>query len=213
MAVRLWTDDVFIIDSPKFCIGIGWDECNDYCSFIPDVSAFLIDGNRKLISDEYLVFYNTAKRVNVNDHSVVSSNLSNGHIDYHTRPVDPDLSVIGSTEFCGNESEDNEDVDTINIDLSRVNPKVQEIVITLSIYGYDTINLKFKDINRIYARYYTIGNEVDGMENCRYDLSLDYSSCASIEICRIYRYNAKWAFQALGIGHTRGLDELVEKFT
>ena len=38
------------------------------------------------------------------------------------------------------------------------------------------------------------------------------SSCASIELCRIYKDEGEWKLQVTGVGHRGGLEELVNKF-
>jgi tellurium resistance protein TerD len=44
------------------------------------------------------------------------------------------------------------------------------------------------------------------------DLTEDFSACASVEFCRLYRYNGAWKVQATGIAHKGGLEELVSKY-
>ena len=51
-----------------FRVGLGW-EPNEGMSehdFDLDVSAFMLGNNGKIVSDDYLVFYNSEKRVTPN---------------------------------------------------------------------------------------------------------------------------------------------------
>ena len=51
------------VDLPKFTIGLGWDT-NDSSTgeaFDLDASVFILGENRKLLNDNYFVFYNNLK--------------------------------------------------------------------------------------------------------------------------------------------------------
>ena len=129
-----------------------------------------------------------------------------------SRPVDPDLSVIGSIDDeDGLTSEDGDD-ETMDIDLSKVRSDVQEIIIVVSIYQHAERKQNFGQVERAYVRLYKPGQEKEGAEEYRYDLTEDFSSCASVEFCRLYRHNGEWKIQALGISHKGGLEELISKY-
>lgn len=217
MAINLTKGENRKLELNKFKVGLGWDVNEDasQCGFDLDVAAFLIGANKKTISDDYLVFYNSEKRVRPNDLStIVSSSLwsNNDKLRKESRPVDPDLSVIGSIDDeDGLTSEDGDD-EIMDIDLDKVNPEVQEIIITVSIYDYINRKQNFGQVERAYVRLYKQGNDAEGKEDYRYDLTEDFSTCASVEFCRIYRRNGEWKIQASGIGHKGGLEELVSKF-
>jgi tellurium resistance protein TerD len=130
-----------------------------------------------------------------------------------SRPVDPELSVIGSIDDEDGETSQDGDDEIMDIDLSKVRSDVQEIIITVSIYGYKERRQNFGQVERAYVRLYKPGNDAEGREDYRYDLTEDFSTCASVEFCRLYRRNGEWKVQALGIGHKGGLEELVSKFT
>ena len=217
MAINLIKGENRKLELNKFKVGLGWDVNEDasQCGFDLDVAAFLIGANKKTISDDYLVFYNSEKRVRPNDLStIVSSSLwsNNDKLRKESRPVDPDLSVIGSIDDeDGLTSEDGDD-EIMDIDLDKVNPEVQEIIITVSIYDYINRKQNFGQVEIAYVRLYKQGNDAEGKEDYRYDLTEDFSTCASVEFCRIYRRNGEWKIQASGIGHKGGLEELVSKF-
>lgn len=217
MAINLIKGENRKLELNKFKVGLGWDVNEDasQCGFDLDVAAFLIGANKKTISDDYLVFYNSEKRVRPNDLStIVSSSLwsNNDKLRKESRPVDPDLSVIGSIDDeDGLTSEDGDD-EIMDINLDKVNPEVQEIIITVSIYDYINRKQNFGQVERAYVRLYKQGNDAEGKEDYRYDLTEDFSTCASVEFCRIYRRNGEWKIQASGIGHKGGLEELVSKF-
>ncbi len=218
MAINLIKGENRVLDMNKFHVGLGWDVNEDASlyDFDLDVAAFMIGPNKKIIKDDYLVFYNSEKRVKPNDLTkIVPASLwsSNDNLRKESRPVDPELSVIGSIDDEDGKTSDDGDDEIMDIDLSKVRPDVQEIVITVSIYQYqERSNQNFGQVERAYVRLYKPGNDADGREDYRYDLTEDFSTCASVEFCRLYRRNGEWKVQALGIGHKGGLEELVSKF-
>ena len=187
MAVNLVKGENRKLDLNKFRVGLGWDVNEDASQFDfdLDVAAFMIGGNKKTITDDYLVFYNSGKRVKPDDLStIVSSSLwsNNDNLRKESRPVDPDLSVIGSIDDeDGKTSEDGDD-EIMDINLDKVRPEVQEIIITVSIYDYQDRRQNFGQVERAYVRLYKPGNEADGNEDYRYDLTEDFSTCASVEL-------------------------------
>lgn len=218
MAINLVKGENRVLDMNKFHVGLGWDVNEDASpyDFDLDVAAFMIGSNKKILKDDYLVFYNSEKRVKPNNlTNIVSSSLwsNNDNLRKESRPVDPELSVIGSIDDENGKTSDDGDDEIMDIDLSKVRPDVQEIVITVSIYQYqERSNQNFGQVERAYVRLYKPGNDADGREDYRYDLTEDFSTCASVEFCRLYRRNGEWKVQALGIGHKGGLEELVAKF-
>lgn len=221
MAINLIKGQNVVLNMNLFNVGLGWDVMENSMSdedFDLDVAAFMLGADKKLISDDYLVFYNSDKRVLPSNLKVIvpSSNWpstkdGNKQMRHESRPVDPDISVIGSLDDeDGSTSEDGDD-ETMDINLSKMNPAVQEIVICVSIYDYEARKQNFGQVERAYVRLYKPG-QADGEGEYIYDLSEDFSTCASVEFCRLYRRNGEWKIQALGIGHRGGLEELVAKF-
>jgi len=217
MAVNLIKGENRILPMNLFHVGLGWDVNEDASQFDfdLDVAAFMIGSNKKTISDDYLVFYNSEKRVKPDDlKTIVPSSLwpNNDDLRQFSRPVDPELSVIGSIDDEDGQTSEDGDDETMDIDLSKVRSDVQEIIINVSIYEYQKRKQNFGQVERAYVRLYKPGHDKEGEEEYRYDLTEDFSTCASIEFCRLYRYNGEWKIQALGIGHKGGLEELVSKF-
>ena len=221
MAINLIKGQNVVLNMNLFNVGLGWDVMENSMSdedFDLDVAAFMLGADKKLISDNYLVFYNSDKRVLPSNLKVIvpSSNWPSTEdgkkqMRHESRPVDPDISVIGSLDDeDGSTSEDGDD-ETMDINLSKMNPAVQEIVICVSIYDYEARKRNFGQVERAYVRLYKPG-QADGEGEYIYDLSEDFSTCASVEFCRLYRRNGEWKIQALGIGHRGGLEELVAKF-
>lgn len=221
--IRLEKGQNHAIGMNKFHAGLGWDVREDDSSrheFDLDVSAFMLGSNKKLISDDYLVFYNSENRLKVDSNGNLifplkitssSSWASNKEMRHKSRPVDPDLSLIGSLDDESGETSEDGDDEIMDIDLSKVRSEVQEIIICVSIFDFNTRKQNFGQVERAYIRLYRPSQE-EGEGEFLYDLSEDFSICASVEFCRLYRKNDEWKIQALGIGHNGGLEELVAKY-
>jgi tellurium resistance protein TerD len=211
-----------------FRVGLGWEpnESMSEYDFDLDVSAFLLGKNQKIINDDYLVFYNSEKRV-------LPSNVlqlepenpakyppyvdeegkrhsSHDHWREKTRPVDPDFSVIGSIDDVDGKTSEGGDDETLDIDLSKVSTDVEEIIIVVSIYDYATRKQNFGQVDDSYIRMYKLSTP--DIDEYKYELNEDFSACTSVEFCRIYRKNGEWKIQALGISHKGGLEDLVTKY-
>ena len=78
MAINLVKGENRVLDMNKFHVGLGWDvnEGASQFDFDLDVAAFMVGSNKKILTDDYLVFYNSEKRVKPNDLSriVLASN-------------------------------------------------------------------------------------------------------------------------------------------
>ena len=63
MAINLQKGQRESINAPKFTIGLGWDtnSSSTGSAFDLDASVFILGDNKKLIADEYFVFYNNLK--------------------------------------------------------------------------------------------------------------------------------------------------------
>ena len=99
------------VDLPKFTIGLGWDTntSSTGSAFDLDASVFILGENKKLISDEHLVFYN---------------NLQS-----------PDGSVIHTGDNLDGEGDG--DDESIKIDLTSITSQATEIVIVVTIHKAD----------------------------------------------------------------------------
>ena len=215
MAINLVKGENRVLNMNIFHVGLGWDvNCDQNENFDLDVSAFMITSTGKLLSDDYLVFYNSEKRVRPDNLSKIVSFTefsSNDVMRHESRPVDPELSVIGSLDDEKGETSEDGDDETMDINLDKVNPSVSEIVICVSIDKFAERRQNFGQVERAYVRLYRPG-QADGEGEFIYDLTEDFSACTAVEFCRIYRRNGDWKIKATGIGYKGGLQELVDKF-
>lgn len=216
MAINLVKGENAKLNMEVFHVGLGWDvnEGASQFDFDLDVSAFMIGENKKIINDNYLVFYGSELRVRPSNLSTIVRDTewsSNEDMRHESRPVDPELSVIGSIDDEDGETSEDGDDETMDMHLDKVRPEVKEILICVSIYDWEKRRQNFGQVERAYVRLYKPGQS-EGEGEFIYDLTEDFSACASVEFCRLYRHNGGWKIQALGIGHKGGLEELVEKY-
>ncbi|WP_276892333.1 TerD family protein [Hallella bergensis] len=165
-------------------VGLGWDpnEGTGY-DFDLDASAFMLGENGRIPADEYFVFYNNQKS--------------------------PDGSVESTgDDLTGGNSDDGDD-ETINVDLTKVDSKIQEIVFTATIYKAEERKQNFGQVRNSYIRIYDAKTDT---EIARYDLDEDFSVETAVEFGRLYRRGGEWKFEALGIGNKGGLQSLANKY-
>ena len=165
-------------------VGLGWDpnEGTGY-DFDLDASAFMLGSNGKIPTDDYFVFYNNHKS--------------------------PDNSVESTGDDLTGGNSDGGDDETLNVDLTKVSPQIQEIVFTATIYKAEERKQNFGQVRNSYIRIYDAKNNT---EIARYDLDEDFSIETAVEFGRLYRRGGEWKFEAMGIGSKGGLQSLVNKY-
>lgn len=192
-------------------IGMGWNP-NDQPNgpdFDLDVSAFAINSAFKIPSDSYFVFYGQTRMGNC-----VKDTLET-ELD---RPITDDRSILGAIDDPDGTRSDGEDDEDMFIDLTKVNSKVEQIIICCTIckYPHDnkkdrrTLSLNFGQVEDCYIR---IVNELNGEEILRYDLKDQYTNEDAVEFGRLFRVGDSWEFEAMGRAHTGSLQTLVDMYT
>ena len=159
----------------KIGVGLGWDpnESSGF-DFDLDASAFMLGSNKKIPKDEFFVFYNNPK------------------------------SFDGAIESSGDDttggSSDGDD-ETLTVDLNKVDPKIQEIVFTVTIHDYEARKQNFGQVRNSFIRIY---NALTNEEIAKYELEEDFSIETAVEFGRLYRKDGIWKFDAMGIGYSGG---------
>ncbi|MFF5380724.1 TerD family protein [Pedobacter suwonensis] len=183
MAINLQKGQRENIDAPKFTIGLGWDtnSSSTGSAFDLDASIFILNDQKKLISDENFVFYN---------------NL-----------VSPD----GAVEHTGDNltGDGDGDDEQIKIDLTKIDSKVNEICIVVTIHEADSRRQNFGQVRNSFIRIFdAVTNEVI----LKYELEEDFSIETAVEFGRIYKREGKWKFEAVGVGMKGGLQDYLNKY-
>ncbi|SEP26796.1 TerD family protein [Mucilaginibacter sp. AW1-7] len=128
MAINLQKGQRESIHAPKFTIGLGWDtnSSSTGSAFDLDASVFILGDNKRLLADEYFVFYN---------------NL-----------VSPD----GAVEHTGDNltgAGDGDD-EQVKVDLSKADAKISEICIVVTIHEAEARKQNFGQVRNSFIRIF-----------------------------------------------------------
>jgi tellurium resistance protein TerD len=183
MAINLQKGQRESINAPKFTIGLGWDtnSSSTGSAFDLDASVFILGDNKKIIADEYFVFYNNLKS--------------------------PD----GAVEHTGDNltgAGDGDD-EQIKVDLSRIDSKVSEICIVVTIHEAEARKQNFGQVRNSFIRIFDAATNTDIL---KYELEEDFSIETAVEFGRIYKKDNNWKFEAVGVGMKGGLQDYLNKY-
>ena len=156
MAINLTKGQRIEIGLSKVGIGLGWDpnEGTGF-DFDLDASAFMLGENKKIPKDEFFVFYNN--------------------------PLSPDQAVESSGDDTTGGSSDGDD-ETLTVDLSKVDPKIQEIIFTVTIHDFEARRQNFGQVRNSFIRIY---NAQTNEEIDKYELDEDFSVETAVEFGRL----------------------------
>ena len=184
MAINLQKGQKIDIGLSKMTVGLGWNphEGTGY-DFDLDVSAIMIDANRFVPEDEFFVFYN--------------------NID------SPDAAVHHTGDDPSGGNSDGGDDESIMVDLTKVDQKIQEILFVVTIHEAQPRRQNFGQVRDSYIR---IIDDLTGSEVCKYELGEDFSIETAIEFGRLYRRNGQWKFEASGVGYKEDLAFFLSKY-
>lgn len=183
MAINLQKGQRENIDAPKFTIGLGWDtnSSSTGSAFDLDASVFMLDQNKKLVSDQHLVFYNNLKS--------------------------PDDAVEHTGDNLTGDGDG--DDEQIKVDLTRVDSKVAEICIVVTIHDAESRRQNFGQVRNSFVRIFDAVTEEVLL---KYELEEDFSIETAVEFGRIYQREGKWKFEAVGVGMKGGLQDYLNKY-
>ncbi len=184
MAINLQKGQKIDIGLSKMTVGLGWNpnEGTGY-EFDLDVSAIMIDANRFVPADEFFVFYN-----NVDS---------------------PDTAVHHTGDDPSGGNSDGGDDESINVDLTKIDPKIQEILFVVTIHEAQARRQNFGQVRDSYIR---IVDDSSNIEVCKYELGEDFSIETAIEFGRLYKRNGQWKFEASGLGYKEDLAFFLSKY-
>lgn len=184
MAINLQKGQKIDLGLTKLSVGLGWKPSEDTGhDFDLDASAFMLDESGKIPLPNYVVCY--------------------GNFD----SPDNALHHTGDDTTGGN-SEEGDD-ETIEIDLTKVNPNVTQILLVVTIHDFLARKQNFGQVRSSYVR---IINNLSGEEVAKYELDEDFSIETAVEFGRLYKRNEKWKFEASGRGYRESLDFFTLKY-
>jgi tellurium resistance protein TerD len=166
----------------KMTIGLGWDvRATDGAAFDLDGVVFMLNQAGKVRADSDFIFYNNLKS---SDGSVTHS---------------------GDNRTGAGEGDD----ETVTVELSRIPPEIDKIVLAVTIHDAEARRQNFGMIGKAFIRCV---NASGNAEIARYDLSEDGSTESAMIFGEVYRNGADWKFRAIGQGFQGGLGPLAKNY-
>jgi tellurium resistance protein TerD len=128
MAINLQKGQRESISAPKFVIGLGWDTNNSSTGtgFDLDASVFVLNDNKKILSDSHFIFYNNLK-------------TPDGAVE-HT-----------GDNLTGDGAGDDEQ---IKVDLSKIDPNAFEICVVVTIHDAEARRQNFGQVRNSFVRIF-----------------------------------------------------------
>jgi tellurium resistance protein TerD len=168
----------------KVRLGLGWD-ANAFDTgavFDLDVSVFGLGANSKIINNEHFIFYN--------------------------QPATPNGSIkhMGDNR-TGDAAGDDESVE---IDLSLLDPAVTEISIIVTIDKAGERKQNFGQVKNSGIRLYDSNTQ---KELANYNLEDDFSTETAVQFGSLFKKDGQWQFKAVGAGFKKGLADFVSAYT
>ncbi|MBP5455689.1 MAG: TerD family protein [Paludibacteraceae bacterium] len=116
------------LEIKKFTIGLGWDtnQSATGCDFDLDASVFILGADKKLLADEYFVFYNNLKS--------------------------PDESVIHTGDNLTGAGDG--DDESILINLDKIDSRAEDIRIVVTIHKASERKQNFGQVHNSFVRIY-----------------------------------------------------------
>lgn len=172
----------------KLIIGdLNWDESRNYIdSFDLDVSAFLLNKQKKLSFDENFIFYNNKES-------------KNGSVR------------VTKDNIVGNKSDDEE---LVLIDLNNIPINVEAISIVASIHELEDEDYYFKDIKNSNLKISKSGDEFDlsGKMMFKFDLEKEFGNEKAIIALEIVRNGEEWEYLPKSKGFKGGLIDIIRYY-
>ncbi|HZK95923.1 MAG TPA: TerD family protein [Prolixibacteraceae bacterium] len=127
MAISLEKGQRVNVTLPKFTVGLGWDaNSSNGADFDLDASVFILGENKKIVSDEYFVFYNNLKS-------------PDGAVE-HT----------GDNLTGAGEGDD----ESVKVDLSKINTAATELCFVVTIHDAASRKQNFGQVRNAFVRIY-----------------------------------------------------------
>ena len=161
-------------------VGLGWDPDDNGQPFDLDASAFMLGADGQIVDEPFFVFYNN--------------------------PSSPDGAVMSSGDDRTGDSSDGGDDETLFVDVTLVDPRVQQIVFVATIHEAEERHQSFGQVHNSFIRVYDQDTQE---EIARFNLGEDFTNETGVQAGRLYRDGSTWHFEALGLGVNGALEELL----
>lgn len=210
--INLRKGDKVAVGFTNFTVGLGW-EPNEGTggTFDLDVSAIMIDENRKTNKDFFIFYGNLCgRRISTNKNETHKGGYADGSKDCDKEGCKDGLyGVMHTGDDPDGLSSDGGDDESIIIDLTKVPANIQEILFVVTI---DSAEEKKQNFGQVRDSYIRLEDNSTGKEVMKYELGEDFSIETGIEFGRLYRRNNEWKFDASGVGYKEDLSFFLNKY-
>ena len=178
----------------RLYVGTGWDvkRYDGGEDFDVDLYLFLLDENGKCLGSDYFIAGGGSR----------AFTKDNGEFYDH----DPEKAVFhhgDNTTGIG----DGDD-EAVDIDLTKLNPKVKKIVCIDAIYMAEERKQKFGMIDNCFFH----ATNPDTGKDWNFDLSEDYDQQTAIVGFEIYNHNGQWKLNPVGEGYKKDVLQLCTEY-
>ena len=174
------------VELRNLVFGLGWKTPDQQGGeeYDLDVSAFLLDSNRKLPKEEYLVYYN------------------------NLRSTDGSVSSGGDNRS----GSDDGDAEAINVSLDKVYRNITEILFVVSIHEARARRQRFQAVRNAYIRAVNSDNNEEVFQIKKLEEEA-LPNTLSMECGRLLRDPSnRWKFESKIVFHDCELEGVIEKY-
>lgn len=191
-----------------------------------DAEAFCLNENELIVDDADFVYYKSLRRASLQEKGESDSDymarIEVVPYDRHqfgpkinwfnqTVPYSTDGSVIGSRDDPGSDDDDEENGETLRVDLTKVRPQIQQIIFCVTIH--QTSPNHKTTFNEVGDATITIINADTDEKLCSYRINEQFTSeDAMVAGAVILNDDGEWEFVAVGNGYDGGLQTLVDMY-
>ncbi|MBQ2152460.1 MAG: TerD family protein [Clostridia bacterium] len=151
---------------------LGWDILNQACDL--DASAFMLGADNKVVGDDWFVFYG--------------------------QPTSPDGSITHMGDSTNGAGAGDDEI--ININLGKIDPRVQKIAFVVTINEALEKNLNFSMVANAYVR---VVDKSNGSELVKFTLTDAFATVTSMVVGEVYSKGGQWRFNPVGNGFAEDL--------
>lgn len=165
-------------------VGLGWDQkdgASSGANFDLDASVYMLKADGKVRSPKDFIFYG------------------------HLKAEDGSITHTGDNLTGEGDGDDEQ----LLIDLTKVAPEIEKIVVVVNIYEAQSRRQNFGQVENSFMR---IVDQKTNQEMFKFDLNFDASVATGVQFGTLFRKDGKWAFSADQIEFEGGLRALNAKY-
>lgn len=173
----------------KYRLGLAWDISGVGRDADLDALVLEVGSDGKILDIDHVVGYPSGDPKRENYRNITFSTPSG-----ETGFKDPEDAVKHFGDARSATVSESGDDEVIEIDLAKVNPKVSELILIVSIYDE---GMNFKDVGAPCVSIYKGASDISDLS---YQLDESFPDSSVLEVARIKKEGSAWVLEALGNG-------------